>query len=89
MKHSEAMEKFYETLSVDPDKAVYGLKDVMAAIEQEAILSLLITDGLLRSRHPQVRRKLVDSMEDVKFKGGSVEILSSEHVSGKKLDNLG
>ncbi len=47
-KETKVLEKFYETLGNETEKAVYGYKHVVHAMEMGAIDTLLITDGLFR-----------------------------------------
>lgn len=44
----KTLETFYNTLMVDPDKALYGVKHVEKANENQAIEILLISDTLFR-----------------------------------------
>ncbi len=70
--------------------AVYGLKETQDAVMAGAVKNLLITDSLIQKLRENEEYekmdniiKLVDSMK------GSVNIISSEHEGGKKLDGLG
>jgi protein pelota len=42
------LQKFYDMLNNDPDRAFYGWSHVNYAAEQGAIMTLLISDGLFR-----------------------------------------
>lgn len=44
----KALEKFYTTLQMEPDKAFYGKKHIERAIESMAIEMLMISDSLFR-----------------------------------------
>ncbi len=70
--------------------AVYGLKDTENAVNAGAVKALLITDFLIQKTREKGdygkidnMMKLVDSMK------GSVNIISSEHEGGKRLNGLG
>jgi protein pelota len=70
--------------------AVYGLNDTGNAVNAGAVKALLITDSLIQKAREKGdygkidnMMKLVDSMK------GSVNIISSEHEGGKKLNGLG
>lgn len=74
-------------LSNDPDRACYGLKEVLTANEQVAIDQLLITDTMYRSNNFVERKKYVDLIDSVRENGGKVYKFSSLHVSGEQLNN--
>lgn len=44
----QALERFYQMLNQDPNRAFYGLKHVLKANESGAIGTLLVTDELFR-----------------------------------------
>jgi len=84
----KALDQFYTMLQHDPDRAVYGPKQVILANAEQAVEVLLITDELFRSRDVKERRKFVDLVEGVRDSGGDVKIFSSLHVSGEQLTQL-
>ena len=68
----------------------YGLKDVEKAAAMGAIKDLLITDSLIqKSRRENNYKRLENIMKTVDKTKGEIEIISSEHEGGKKLDGLG
>ncbi len=70
--------------------AVYGLKETENAANIGAVKSLLITDSLIQSsRETQNYERIDNMMKIVDSMKGSVNIISSEHQGGKKLDGLG
>lgn len=88
------MDRFYELLRKDDQRAWYGPKEVERAVEKGGVGRgggvLLISDALFRSLDVGVRRRwvsLVDRVRDVE--GGEVRVLSSAHESGKRLEALG
>ncbi len=83
-----ALDNFYRTLSNDPLRACYGEKHVQAAVEQQAVEQLLISDRLFRAQDVTQRKKFVKMVDDVREFGGDVRIFSSLHVSGEQLDQL-
>lgn len=87
--HSKALEKFYTMLKEDPDRACYGPKQVIEANNQGALQTLMVTDGLFRSCTLQTRRQYVKLVEDARGVGAEVLVLSSQHVSGEQLTQLG
>ncbi|KAL0087246.1 eRF1 domain 1 [Phycomyces blakesleeanus] len=84
----QALDKFYQMLNNDPDRAFYGFSHVLKANERGAIGTLLVTDELFRSADVETRRKYIDLVEQVRAMGGSVYVFSSLHVSGEQLNQL-
>eukprot|EP00922_Rhytidocystis_sp_ex-Travisia-forbesii_P034213 GHVS01050829.1.p1 GENE.GHVS01050829.1~~GHVS01050829.1.p1 ORF type:complete len:410 (-),score=57.21 GHVS01050829.1:244-1473(-) len=83
-----ALDEFYKTLQNDPDRACYGPNQVAYAIEQGAVRTLLVTDGLFRSSCLSTRRKYVKMTETVKDSGSTVHIVSDMQVCGEQLSQL-
>ena len=70
--------------------AVYGLKEVENAAAMGAIKDLLITDSIIQKSRLENNYKRIESiMKIVDKTKGDIEIISSEHEGGKKLDGLG
>ena len=70
--------------------AVYGLKETKSAAEIGAIKELLITDSFIqKSRAENFYQKIENIMKTVDKTKGEVDIISSEHEGGKRLDGLG
>ena len=70
--------------------AVYGLKETGKAAEIGAVKELLLTDTLIqKSRNENFYNQVDNIMKIVDKTKGEVEIVSSEHEGGKKLDGLG
>jgi protein pelota len=70
--------------------AVYGLKETDYAANLGAVKDLLITDSFLnKSRQDNFYKDLEKIMKIVDKTKGKVEIVSSDHDGGKKLDGLG
>ncbi|KAG0178395.1 hypothetical protein DFQ29_003511 [Apophysomyces sp. BC1021] len=84
----QALDKFYEMLNNDPDRAFYGFNHVFKANERGAISTLLVTDELFRSADIATRRKYVELVEQVREMNGNVFVFSSLHVSGEQLNQL-
>ena len=83
-----ALERFFELLASDQDRACFGAKHVREADAQRAVETLLLTDALFKSPDFGARRQYVDLVESVRASGGRVLIFSSAHVSGEQLDQL-
>lgn len=92
-RETALMDRFYELMRKDDQRAWYGPKEVERAVEKGGVGRgggvLLISDALFRSLDVGVRRRwvsLVDRVRDVE--GGEVRVLSSAHESGKRLEAL-
>ena len=83
-----ALERFFELLASDQDRACFGAKHVREADAQRAVETLLLTDALFKSPDFAARRQWVDLVESVRASGGRVLIFSSAHVSGEQLGQL-
>lgn len=83
-----AIEAFYKMLKTEPARAFYGIKHVEAAVESEAVDTLLICDSLFRSQEINERKRYVKIVDEVKENSGTVRIFSSLHVSGEQLRQL-
>ena len=81
-----ALQAFYDMLSVDPDRACYGVAQVQAANEQLAVAELLITDTMYRATDVNERARYVALIESVREHGGRVFQFSSLHGSGEQLN---
>jgi len=70
--------------------AVYGIKDTENAVNAGAVNSLLITDSLIQKLRDSGDYEKIDNMMNITDSmKGSINIISSEHEGGKKLDGLG
>ncbi|GAF88010.1 unnamed protein product, partial [marine sediment metagenome] len=70
--------------------AVYGLKDTENAVNAGAVKTLLITDSLIqKARETNNYEKIDNMMKITDSMKGSINIISSEHEGGKKLNGLG
>ena len=84
------MEKFNEMLGTKADKLFFGYKAFEIAYEKNAIKTLIITDGYLRTIPPLTRKDLSAKIKDLKLdNNASVYQFSSKHVTGEKIDEFG
>lgn len=60
------------------------VKHVEAAIESDAVDTLLICDSLFRSQELMERKRYVKIVDAVRENSGVVKIFSSLHVSGER-----
>ncbi|CAO3702373.1 unnamed protein product [Rhizopus stolonifer] len=84
----QALDKFYEMMNNDPDRAFYGFDHIDKANEIGAIGTLLVTDELFRSADIETRKKYVLLVEQVRAQNGNVFVFSSMHASGEQLNQL-
>eukprot|EP01064_Diplonema_japonicum_P003273 TRINITY_DN1212_c1_g1_i13.p1 TRINITY_DN1212_c1_g1~~TRINITY_DN1212_c1_g1_i13.p1 ORF type:complete len:410 (+),score=94.56 TRINITY_DN1212_c1_g1_i13:90-1319(+) len=84
----KCLEKFFEMMQNDEDRVVYGPLPVFAAVEKQAVESLMILDSVFRSNSVAQRKKYVELVENVQELNGEVHIFSSMHVSGEQLSSL-
>ncbi|CEG82923.1 Putative Translation factor pelota [Rhizopus microsporus] len=84
----QALDKFYEMMNMDPDRAFYGFDHVSKANERGAVGTLLVTDELFRSADIDTRKKYVALVEQVRAQNGNVYVFSSMHASGEQLNQL-
>ena len=82
----QALKKFNEKLSKDPDWACYGYNHVLYADVLLLIDELLIIDSLFQNADFNKRRQYVALVESVREHGGKVFLFSNLHVSGQKLN---
>jgi protein pelota len=83
-----ALDEFFSALNEDTDRATYGYDFVRRAVEEKAVASLLVTDGLFRSADVATRKRYVQLVEEVEAGGGAVHVFSSLHPSGEELAKL-
>lgn len=79
---------FQDILSNNPNKAVYGLRDVEIANHYKAISCMMLSDMLFRSNNLALRKKYSGLMYQVKSYGADVKIFSSMHITGQQLNQL-
>lgn len=82
-------QKFHDLMSDDPDRCCYTPQIVFEAHRIGAIDNLLISDVLLRSPDALQRRFYLSLCQGVRDLGGSVNVFSSQHVTGEQLTRLG
>ena len=88
MQETKAMHDFDCMMIQDDRRAVYGKAHVAAAVEMGAVHTLLITDGMFRTDNVEDRNNYVAMMDSVRSIGSTVLILSTQHVSGERLQSL-
>lgn len=92
-KETRYMDDFMTMLRKDDGRAWYGPGEVEKAVEKSAVGRgggvLLISNSLFRSQEIGTRKRWVALVDKVNEEGGEVRVLSSDHESGKRLENLG
>ncbi len=81
--------RFFEALATDSDRVHYGWRHVRVAVDRGAVQTLLLCDGLFRSRVPGVREAYAALSADVAGTGGNVHVFSTHHPSGEQLASMG
>jgi len=70
--------------------AVYGIDETKKAVDSGAVKSLLVSDSLIhKSREDGTYERIDKMLKTVDSMKGDINIISSEHDGGKKLDGLG
>ena len=88
-KEMNKVEELFTEISKN-NLAAYGFKETENAATMGAIKDLLITDSLIQKTRLQNNYKRLENiMKTVDKTKGEIEIISSEHEGGKKLDGLG
>jgi protein pelota len=88
MQETKAIQDFDSMMIQDDRRAVYGKAQVAAAVDMGAVQTLLITDGMFRTENVDDRNSYVAMMDTVRNAGSAVLILSTQHVSGERLQSL-
>ncbi|CAI1493573.1 Protein pelota homolog [Thermococcus nautili] len=85
-KEVQLVEKVLENIARNTGLATYGLREVEEAVNYRAVETLLVLDELLKG---DLREKVEELMDAVRYSRGEVVIVSSEHEGGEKLKALG
>ncbi|ACJ16139.1 cell division protein [Thermococcus onnurineus NA1] len=85
-KEVQLIEKVLENIAKNNGLVAYGLREVEEAANYGAVETLLVLDELLKG---EMREKIEELMDAVRYSRGEVVIVSSEHEGGEKLKALG
>ena len=91
-KFAKEMKKVEELLTEisKQGKSEYGLEKIKKTVETGAVSELLITDSFIqKKRQDDSFEDIENLMKRIESMGGEINIISSEHEGGKKLDGLG
>jgi protein pelota len=80
--------QFQELLTMDPDRVCYGPQYVQAALNEQAIEVLLISDTCFRHPDARLRKYYIAVADDVQQFGGVVNVFSSQHTTGEALTKI-
>ena len=81
IKEKNILEKFFNTLGKDRNKATYGFEKTLLALERGAVELLLISKKLEKSQI----RELEEKAETI---GSKVVVISTENQDGEQFFNL-
>jgi len=84
-RETRLVDVFLSEVSKGRDMAVYGEREIAAALEAGAVESLLVTDEILRKESNGTVRMLRKGEET----GASIHIISTSHDAGKQLASIG
>ncbi|MBN1157590.1 mRNA surveillance protein pelota [Candidatus Woesearchaeota archaeon] len=88
-KETVLVEEFFTNISKS-DLAVYGVEETEKAVQAGAAEKLLVTDFMIyKSRESGNYERIDKLMRAVESMKGKVNIISSEHDAGKRLDGIG
>ncbi|MBI5797981.1 mRNA surveillance protein pelota [Candidatus Woesearchaeota archaeon] len=88
-RESVLVEELFKEISTQ-GHAVYGRDEVLEAGDAHAIKVLLITDSYLQEQRREQSYTVIDQlMKEVDRAKGAVQIISSEHEAGKRLQGIG
>ncbi len=81
IKEREIIQKFFETLGKQREKAVYGLEKTRLALERGAVEILLIAKDLPKEQQQELEKKANNI-------GSTVHLISNENQEGEQFFNL-
>lgn len=83
-----AWQEFQNAMNSDPDRCVYTPQYVFEAHQRAAIHNLLVSDKLFRGSNALERKFYISLCCSVKENGGTVNVFSSNHVTGEQLAKM-
>lgn len=86
---SEKIEEILRIFSTDADLIVIGINEVSPAAEKGAIKELFLADTMIRGASKKHKLGIEKIITDVENSGGMINILSSEHPTGRQIVDLG
>jgi protein pelota len=89
IQETQKIEEIFQLFASDPDLIAIGFEEVENAAEHNAIKELFIVDSLIRGASKDHKLRIEDIITKVEKAQGKINILSSEHPTGKQIDDLG
>jgi protein pelota len=89
IKETELIENIINQFALDADLIVIGLDEVSEASKRGAIKNLLIADVMIRGVSKDHKLKIEEIITDVENAGGTINILSTDNITGEQLVDLG
>lgn len=89
IQEAELIENILTQFALDADFIVIGLDEVSDASIKGAIKQLLIADIMIRGTSKYHKLKIEEIITNVENSGGTVNIMSTENITGKQLVDLG
>ena len=89
IQETQKIEEIFQLFASNPDLIAIGFKEVENAAEHNAVKELFIVDSLIRGASKDHKLRIEDIISKVEKSQGKINILSSEHPTGKQIDDLG
>ncbi|MHA1282845.1 MAG: mRNA surveillance protein pelota [Promethearchaeota archaeon] len=89
LEEAEKIDEIFRLFSKDPDMIVIGFNEIIPAAKKGAIKELFLVDLLIRASSRKDKLIIEEIITNVENSGGKVNILSSEHPTGKQIIDLG
>ncbi len=89
LEEAEKIENIMTQFATDADLIVIGIDEVSNASEKGAIKELLIADVLIRGSSKKNKLKIEEIITNVENSGGTIDIMSTENLTGEHLVSLG
>ncbi|MBY8991307.1 MAG: mRNA surveillance protein pelota [Candidatus Lokiarchaeota archaeon] len=89
IQEAELIENILTQFALDADLIVIGIDEVSDASMKGAIKQLLIADIMIRGTSKDRKLKIEEIITNVENSGGTVNIMSTENITGERLVDLG
>lgn len=89
LQESQKIEEIFQLFATNPDLIAIGFDEVENAVRHNAVKELFIVDALIRGSSKDKKLHIEDIITKIEKTQGKINILSSEHPTGKQIDDLG
>lgn len=89
LQESQKIEEIFQLFAHNPDLIAIGFDEVENAVSHNAVKELFIVDALIRGSSRDKKLRIEDIITKIEKTQGKVNILSSEHPTGKQIEDLG